>query len=44
MKQTYPDLPPGHGAPYGGIENLRPESQALVDSIVFAQGLTRKSE
>ncbi len=44
MKETYPDLPPGHGAPYGGIENLRPETQALVDSIVFAQGLTRKSE
>ena len=44
MKETYPDLPPGHGAPYGGIENLRPETQALVDSIVFAQGLTGKSE
>jgi arylsulfatase len=44
MKETYPDLPPGRGAPYGGIENLRPETQALVDSIVFAQGLTRKSE
>lgn len=44
MKETYPDLPPGHGTPYGGIENLRPETQALVDSIVFAQGLTRKSE
>ncbi|MDA9982147.1 sulfatase-like hydrolase/transferase [Gammaproteobacteria bacterium] len=44
MKETYPDLPPGHGSPYGGIENLRPETQALVDSIVFAQGLTGKSE
>jgi arylsulfatase len=44
MKKAYPDLPPGHGAPYGGIENLRPETQALVDNIVFAQGLTVKSE
>jgi arylsulfatase len=44
MKKTYPDLPPGHGAPYGGIENLRPETQALIDNIVFAQGLTEKSE
>ena len=44
MKQAYPDLPPGHGAPYGGIENLRPETQALIDNIVFAQDLTKKSE
>ena len=44
MKETYPDLPPGHGAPYGGIENLRPETKALIDNIVFAQGLTGKKE
>jgi arylsulfatase A-like enzyme len=44
MKKAYPDLPPGHGAPYGGIENLRPETQALIDNIVFAQELTKKSE
>ncbi len=44
MKEAYPDLPPGHGAPYGGIENLRPETQALIDNMVFAQDLTGKSE
>ncbi|MCP4768330.1 MAG: hypothetical protein GY875_18935 [Gammaproteobacteria bacterium] len=27
IKKAYPDLPPGHGAPYGGIENLRPETR-----------------
>jgi arylsulfatase A-like enzyme len=44
MKEAYPDLPPGHGAPYGGIENLRPETQALIDNIVFAQDLAGESE
>ena len=44
MKQLYPDLPPGHGPLYGGIENLRPETQALVDNILFAQSLTKKPE
>ena len=33
MKQKYPDREPGRDIPYGGIENLRPETQALVDSI-----------
>lgn len=44
MKQNYPDQAPGHGPLYGGIENLRPETQALVDNIMFAQSLTEKSE
>lgn len=44
MKETYPDFPPGHGVPYGGIENLRPETKALIDNIVFAQGLAGKRE
>ncbi|WP_050603397.1 sulfatase-like hydrolase/transferase [Ruegeria sp. 6PALISEP08] len=44
MKELYPDMPPGHGPLYGGIENLRPETKELVDNILFAQGLTRKSD
>lgn len=44
MKNEYPDLPPGHGAPYGGIENLRPETLTLIDNIVFGQSLTAGSE
>jgi arylsulfatase len=31
MKQKFPDREPGRDLPYGGIENLRPETQALVD-------------
>jgi arylsulfatase len=30
MKQKYPDRKQGHDVPYGGIENLRPETKALV--------------
>ena len=30
MKQKYPDRDQGHDVPYGGIENLRPETQALA--------------
>lgn len=44
MKKLYPDQPPGHGPLYGGIENLRPETQELVDNILFAQSLTKKPE
>ena len=33
MKQQYPDREPGRGLPYGGIENLRPETKALVKSM-----------
>jgi len=44
MKEQYPDLAPGHGELYGGIENLRPETKELVDSIMFAQSLTAKPE
>ena len=44
MKKNYPDQKPGHGELYGGIENLRPETKALVESIMFAQSLTGKSE
>jgi arylsulfatase A-like enzyme len=44
MKELYPDMPAGHGPLYGGIENLRPETQELVDNILFAQSLTKKPE
>lgn len=44
MKQLYPDLAPGHGELYGGIENLRPETKVLVEDIMFGQSLTGKSE
>jgi arylsulfatase len=33
MKQKYPDREPGRDLPYGGIENLRPETKALVQSM-----------
>ncbi len=33
MKQKYPDREPGRDVPYGGIENLRPETKALIDSM-----------
>ncbi|MHC4176800.1 MAG: sulfatase-like hydrolase/transferase, partial [Planctomycetota bacterium] len=32
-KQQYPDREPGRDVPYGGIENLRPETKALVESM-----------
>ncbi|MEH6593756.1 MAG: sulfatase-like hydrolase/transferase [Halioglobus sp.] len=44
MKELYPDRKPGHGAPYGGIENLRPETQELIDSIIFGQSLGKESK
>ena len=44
MKKLHPDRKPGHGAPYGGIENLRPETKQLIDNIVFGQSLGAKSE
>ena len=32
--QKYPHLPLGKGAPYSGIENLRPETKQLVDDFM----------
>ncbi len=40
LKQKYPDRPTTHAIPYGGIENLRPETQKLLE--VFAIGLPEK--
>jgi arylsulfatase A-like enzyme len=40
LKQKYPDRPMTVAMPYGGIENLRPETQKLLE--VFAIGLPKK--
>jgi len=34
-KQMYPDEPPAYGVLYDGVENLRPESKAVVDEFLF---------
>ncbi|MCZ6875969.1 MAG: sulfatase-like hydrolase/transferase, partial [bacterium] len=39
-KRKYPDRPPTHGMPYGGIENLRPETRQMLK--IFAAGLPGK--
>ena len=38
LKKQYPDREVTTGTPYEGIENLRPESQALVDSFLAGKG------
>jgi arylsulfatase len=40
MKMRFPDRPPIHDMPYGGIENLRPETQELLR--IFALGMPSK--
>jgi len=40
FKQKYPDRPPTHAIPYEGIENLRPESEKIVE--IFMLGLPQK--
>jgi arylsulfatase len=39
MKKRFPDRPPAHGTPYGGIENLRPETVKLVESINLSNSI-----
>ncbi len=39
-KKKYPDRPPTHGMPYGGIKNLRPETKEMLR--VFKAGLPQK--
>ena len=39
MKKRYPNRKPGHGEPYGGIENLRPETIALIESINLTKSI-----
>ena len=41
-KQRYPDREPGRDVPYGGIENLRPETKALVDRFRFVGQMMRE--
>ena len=36
MKKKYPDREPGRDVPYGGIENLRPETKAFVEAFKAA--------
>ncbi|MEH6633766.1 MAG: sulfatase-like hydrolase/transferase [Halopseudomonas aestusnigri] len=33
LKQKYPDRKPTYGPVYGGVENIRPETQRLVDAF-----------
>ncbi len=40
MAMKYPDRPPTMGMPYGGIEDLRPETQELLR--IFAMGMPKK--
>jgi arylsulfatase len=40
MKMKFPDSPPTMAMPYGGIENLRPETQELLR--IFALGKPKK--
>lgn len=44
FKQKYPDREPGRGMPYGGIQNLRPETQKLLDVFKLSQGLMKPSK
>jgi arylsulfatase A-like enzyme len=37
MRQKYPDRKPTPGVPYAGIENLRPETTAMVDAFLAAK-------
>jgi len=39
FKKKYPDRPETHGVPYEGIENLRPETKALLEAHFLAQSL-----
>jgi len=36
-KAKYPDEKPAYGTPYDGIENLRPETKAAVESFLIKQ-------
>jgi len=41
MKQKYPDREPGRDVPYGGIENLRPETKALIASMAAMKAMKK---
>ena len=37
LKEKYPNRPPTHGVPYAGIENLRPETEKMVEVFKLGQ-------
>ena len=37
LQKKYPNRPPTHGMPYEGIENLRPETKAIVEVFKLGQ-------
>ena len=37
MKQRYPDRPPTFGVPYEGIEDLRPETQRMLEIFMLSK-------
>jgi len=41
FKKKYPDRPETRGVPYAGIENLRPETEALLKAYSAAQELAK---
>lgn len=41
FKKKYPDSEPGRGIPYGGIQNLRPETKKLVEVFQLSQDLMK---
>ena len=42
FKKQYPDREPGRGIPYGGIQNLRPETKKIVEIFQLGQGLLKE--
>ena len=41
FKKRFPDRPETHGIAYAGIENLRPETQEMLDRYFAAQELLK---
>jgi arylsulfatase len=37
LKQKYPDRKPTYGVPYGGIENLRPETKEMLEIFMLSK-------
>ena len=42
FKKRYPDRPETHGDPYGGIENLRPETKEMLEAHYAKQKLLKQ--
>jgi arylsulfatase len=43
FKKKYPDRPETHGAPYEGIENLRPETKEMLKAYYTRQKLLKQN-